>query len=75
MYITETGWAITSTCVGLGMPLNPSPGVTGKPVPGWDGKIYTLGNIVVIYGRLNIFVIKCKSTCIVYIDNDNVNNK
>ncbi|XP_060570913.1 acyl-CoA synthetase short-chain family member 3, mitochondrial-like isoform X1 [Ruditapes philippinarum] len=36
---TETGWAITSTCVGLGMPLNPTPGVTGKPVPGWNVKV------------------------------------
>jgi hypothetical protein len=38
LYISETGWAITSTCVGLGMPLNPTPGVTGKPVPGWNGR-------------------------------------
>ncbi|XP_052800401.1 acyl-CoA synthetase short-chain family member 3, mitochondrial-like isoform X2 [Mya arenaria] len=36
---TETGWAITSTCVGLGMPLHPTPGVTGRPVPGWNVKV------------------------------------
>ncbi|KAL4225680.1 Acyl-CoA synthetase short-chain member 3 [Mactra antiquata] len=36
---TETGWAITSTCVGLGMNLYPTPGVTGKPVPGWNAKV------------------------------------
>lgn len=36
---TETGWAITASCVGLGMNLNPTPGVTGKPVPGWNVKV------------------------------------
>ena len=35
--VAETGWAITSTCYGLGMDLKPPPAVTGKPVPGWDG--------------------------------------
>ena len=37
---SETGWAITASCVGLNMNLNPTPGVTGKPVPGWNGKIW-----------------------------------
>jgi len=41
VYITETGWAITSTCVGMDMPLHPAVGVTGKPVPGWNGKLLT----------------------------------
>ncbi|KAH3882505.1 acyl-CoA synthetase short-chain family member 3, mitochondrial-like [Dreissena polymorpha] len=36
---TETGWPMTASCVGLGMPLNPNPGVTGKPVPGWNVKV------------------------------------
>ncbi|XP_013403467.1 acyl-CoA synthetase short-chain family member 3, mitochondrial [Lingula anatina] len=54
---TETGWAITSTCVGLANHLYPPPGVAGKPVPGYDVKVIRddgseciddeLGNIVV----------------------------
>ena len=35
---TETGSAITSTCVGLGNSLDPPLGVAGKPVPGWNSK-------------------------------------
>ncbi|KAK7098847.1 acyl-CoA synthetase short-chain family member 3, mitochondrial-like isoform X2 [Littorina saxatilis] len=37
---TETGWPITSTCYGLDMDLNPPSGVTGKPVPGWNVKVF-----------------------------------
>ncbi|ELU01504.1 hypothetical protein CAPTEDRAFT_173489 [Capitella teleta] len=33
---TETGSAISATCVGLGNDLFPTPGVAGKPVPGWN---------------------------------------
>jgi len=54
---TETGSAITSTCVGMGNDLYPPAGVAGKPVPGWNVQIvdqemkkcedYELGNIVV----------------------------
>ncbi|KAL8618900.1 hypothetical protein ACOMHN_020319 [Nucella lapillus] len=36
---TESGWPITSTCYGLDMHLHPPPGVTGKPVPGWNVKV------------------------------------
>ncbi|KAK3583299.1 hypothetical protein CHS0354_011190 [Potamilus streckersoni] len=41
---TETGWPITSTCVGLGMSLHPTPGVTGKPVPGWNVMVVKQGD-------------------------------
>ncbi|XP_068132965.1 acyl-CoA synthetase short-chain family member 3, mitochondrial [Hyperolius riggenbachi] len=54
---TETGSAITATCIGLGNSLTPPPGQAGKPVPGYNVKILdsdmnevkprTLGNIVV----------------------------
>ncbi|XP_074660739.1 acyl-CoA synthetase short-chain family member 3, mitochondrial-like isoform X2 [Tubulanus polymorphus] len=54
---TETGWPMTSTCVGLGNNLHPVAGVSGRPVPGWDVKVLKkdmtecdkseLGNIVV----------------------------
>ncbi|KAK2189900.1 hypothetical protein NP493_94g02044 [Ridgeia piscesae] len=55
---TETGSAITSTCVGLGTDLRPPPGVAGRSVPGWNVKVLssedkseaeveTLGHIVV----------------------------
>ena len=33
---TETGHALTSTCVGLGNSLQPPKDVSGMPVPGWD---------------------------------------
>lgn len=33
---TETGSAISATCVGLGNDLFPTPGVAGRPVPGWN---------------------------------------
>jgi len=36
---TETGHALTSTCIGYGHSLNPPKDVSGKPVPGWDIKI------------------------------------
>jgi propionyl-CoA synthetase len=39
---TETGWPITSTCVGLNDKEtldNVPAGVSGKPVPGYDGKV------------------------------------
>ena len=35
---TETGSAITASCVGLGNRLTPPSGCTGLPVPGWDCK-------------------------------------
>ncbi|CAH1256204.1 ACSS3 [Branchiostoma lanceolatum] len=35
---TETGSAITASHMGLGDEGYPTPGVSGKPVPGWDGK-------------------------------------
>ncbi|OWF53082.1 Acyl-CoA synthetase short-chain family member 3, mitochondrial [Mizuhopecten yessoensis] len=35
----ETGWAITSTNIGLGNRTNPPQGVTGMPVPGWNVKV------------------------------------
>ena len=36
--VTETGFPMTSTCYGLNMDLQPPTGVTGKPVPGWNGE-------------------------------------
>ncbi|ESO97833.1 hypothetical protein LOTGIDRAFT_208987 [Lottia gigantea] len=33
---TETGCPMSATCVGLGMDSYPTPGVAGKPVPGWN---------------------------------------
>lgn len=36
---TETGHALTSTCVGLEHSLNPPKDVSGMPVPGWDMRI------------------------------------
>lgn len=54
---TETGSAITSTCIGLGNSLTPPAGQAGKPVPGYNVTVInddmqevkprTLGNIVV----------------------------
>uniref|UniRef100_A0A8C4I0T9 Acyl-CoA synthetase short-chain family member 3, mitochondrial n=1 Tax=Dicentrarchus labrax TaxID=13489 RepID=A0A8C4I0T9_DICLA len=52
---TETGSAITSSCIGLGNSLTPPAGQAGKPVPGYnvidddmqEVKPRTLGNIVV----------------------------
>ena len=34
----ESGWAITASHVGLNDDLYPRHGVTGKPVPGWNGR-------------------------------------
>jgi len=36
---TETGHALTSTCIGLGNSLSPPKDVSGMAVPGWDIKI------------------------------------
>ncbi|CAL8318642.1 unnamed protein product [Lota lota] len=54
---TETGSAITSTCIGLGNSLTPPAGQAGKPVPGYNVQVVDddmqevepriLGNIVV----------------------------
>ncbi|XP_019370343.1 PREDICTED: acyl-CoA synthetase short-chain family member 3, mitochondrial isoform X2 [Gavialis gangeticus] len=54
---TETGSAITASCIGLGNSTSPPPGQAGKPVPGYNvmildnnkqpAKTKTLGNIVV----------------------------
>ncbi|XP_056281360.1 acyl-CoA synthetase short-chain family member 3, mitochondrial [Pseudoliparis swirei] len=54
---TETGSAITSSCIGLGNSLTPPAGQAGKPVPGYNVAVVdddmqevkprTLGNIVV----------------------------
>ncbi|KAL0962931.1 hypothetical protein UPYG_G00347280 [Umbra pygmaea] len=54
---TESGSAITSSCIGLGNSLSPPPGQAGKPVPGYNVTVIddvmqevqprTLGNIVV----------------------------
>lgn len=45
IWTTETGWPITSTCVGLhseGEIKNVPDGVSGRPVPGYDGTLYNL---------------------------------
>lgn len=54
---TESGSAITATCIGLGNSLSPPPGQAGKPVPGYNVTVInddmqevkprTLGNIVI----------------------------
>lgn len=54
---TETGFPMSSTCIGLGNDLNPPPGMAGKPVPGWNLEVIDknqepcepdeMGNIVV----------------------------
>ncbi|KAM6425092.1 acyl-CoA synthetase short-chain family member 3, mitochondrial isoform 2-T2 [Rhynochetos jubatus] len=54
---TESGSAITASCIGLGNSTTPPPGQAGKPVPGYNVmildenkepvKVKTLGNIVV----------------------------
>ncbi|KAJ8332431.1 hypothetical protein SKAU_G00426040 [Synaphobranchus kaupii] len=54
---TESGSAITATCIGLGNTLSPPPGQAGKPVPGYNVTVIddnmrevkprTLGNIVI----------------------------
>ncbi|XP_036376101.1 acyl-CoA synthetase short-chain family member 3, mitochondrial [Megalops cyprinoides] len=54
---TESGSAITATCIGLGNSLSPPPGQAGRPVPGYNVSVIddnmqevkprTLGNIVV----------------------------
>jgi len=36
---TETGHALTSTCIGLGHSLNPPKDVSGMAVPGWDIRV------------------------------------
>ncbi|XP_014773286.1 acyl-CoA synthetase short-chain family member 3, mitochondrial [Octopus bimaculoides] len=36
---TETSWPALASCYGLGMNMEPSIGVSGKPVPGWNVKI------------------------------------
>lgn len=35
---TESGSAITASCIGLGNSTTPPPGQAGKPVPGYNGK-------------------------------------
>lgn len=37
LVLSETGSAITSTCIGLGNTLTPPAGQAGKPVPGYNG--------------------------------------
>ncbi|NXC17495.1 ACSS3 synthetase, partial [Corythaeola cristata] len=37
--LTESGSAITASCIGLGNSTTPPPGQAGKPVPGYNGKI------------------------------------
>ncbi len=36
---TETGWPISSTCIGLGDRQQPPPRVAGRPVPGFDVRV------------------------------------
>lgn len=36
--LTESGSAITASCIGLGHSTTPPPGQAGKPVPGYNGK-------------------------------------
>lgn len=36
--LTESGSAITASCIGLGNSMTPPPGQAGKPVPGYNGK-------------------------------------
>uniref|UniRef100_A0A3B4ZSM8 Acyl-CoA synthetase short-chain family member 3, mitochondrial n=1 Tax=Stegastes partitus TaxID=144197 RepID=A0A3B4ZSM8_9TELE len=43
---TETGSAITSTCVGLGNSLTPPAGQAGKPVPGYNVERFHVPNYI-----------------------------
>lgn len=43
--LTESGSAITASCIGLGNSATPPPGQAGKPVPGYNGK--TVLNLLV----------------------------
>lgn len=43
--LTESGSAITASCIGLGNSTTPPPGQAGKPVPGYNGK--TVLNLLV----------------------------
>lgn len=38
VFSSETGSAITASCIGLGSSLTPPAGQAGKPVPGYDGE-------------------------------------
>ncbi|XP_064634780.1 acyl-CoA synthetase short-chain family member 3, mitochondrial-like isoform X2 [Lineus longissimus] len=55
---TETGSAITATCVGLGNDLFPISGVSGKPVPGWDVKVLKKDMTEARPGELGSIVVK-----------------
>nr|KAG5695684.1 hypothetical protein BaRGS_022361 [Batillaria attramentaria] len=55
---TETGWPITSTCYGLEMNLHPPSGVTGKPVPGWDVKVFNESGKEAACGELGEIFVK-----------------
>ncbi|XP_077195051.1 acyl-CoA synthetase short-chain family member 3, mitochondrial isoform X2 [Paroedura picta] len=69
---TETGSAITATCVGLGNSLTPPPGQTGRLVPGYNVvilddkkqpvKANTLGNIVVKYPERALTELLCENS-------------
>lgn len=57
---SETGWAITASCMGLGMEPYPAMGVAGKPVPGWNGRFTIHCNVM-----KQILIIYCFFVCVV----------
>ena len=56
--LLETGSPITATCVGLGNNLYPTPGVAGKPVPGWNCMYIPFCFIIcqILGGSLQVYV-------------------
>ncbi|XP_076804951.1 acyl-CoA synthetase short-chain family member 3, mitochondrial-like isoform X1 [Clavelina lepadiformis] len=55
---TETGHAITASCVGLGNRHDPPDGCAGLPVPGWDLRIVDDNGSEVPRGQLGNIVVK-----------------
>jgi len=55
---TETGSPITSTCIGLGNPVDPPKGSSGLAVPGWDMRVVDDKGVEVGNGELGNLVAK-----------------
>ncbi|KAJ8298969.1 hypothetical protein KUTeg_023029 [Tegillarca granosa] len=55
---TETGWAITASCMGVGMDPYPAMGVAGKPVPGWNVQVKRKDGTIAKPGELGDIVIQ-----------------
>ncbi|KAK3735192.1 hypothetical protein QZH41_017943, partial [Actinostola sp. cb2023] len=55
---TESGWAISAHCVGLGRPMDEHLQTTGKPVPGYDVKVLREDQTEADRGELGQIVVK-----------------